>query len=177
MWIVCNVSVDCGINISVRGFVSVDGDRPVTEFEDAYRTHRRDVVQLAWLLTHDAVVAEDVAQDVFVSLYEAFGRVENPAAYLRRCVINRVYQLTRTSQRERRRNALVTASDPQLDTGPTGGIADVIAKLPIDQRTAVVLRYWGGLRDREIAEAMGIRPGTARSHLSRATAHLRKELL
>jgi RNA polymerase sigma factor (sigma-70 family) len=61
--------------------------------------------------------------------------------------------------------------------GPTGGLVDAIAKLPIDQRTAVVLRYWGGLRDGEIAEAMNIRPGTARSHLSRATTRLRKELL
>jgi RNA polymerase sigma factor (sigma-70 family) len=69
------------------------------------------------------------------------------------------------------------AGDTRAVSGPTGGVADVIAGLPIDQRTAVVLRYWGGLRDHEIADAMGIRPGTARSHLSRATARLREELL
>jgi RNA polymerase sigma factor (sigma-70 family) len=69
------------------------------------------------------------------------------------------------------------AGDALVVAGPTGGVADVISKLPIDQRTAVVLRYWGGLRDHEIADAMGVRPGTARSHLSRATIRLRKELL
>lgn len=147
------------------------------EFEDVYRAHRRAVIQLAWLLTHDAATAEDVAQDAFTALYQAFDRVENHAAYVRRSVVNGVYERTRSRQRELRRNGLVVAGHADSTSGPTGGVADAIAKLPIDQRTAVVLRYWGGLRDREIAETMGIRPGTARSHLSRATAQLRKELL
>lgn len=161
----------------MRRFASVDEERSATVFEEVYCAHRRDVVQLAWLLTHDAAAAEDLAQDAFASLFEAFDRVAMPGAYLRRCVVNGVYQRTRSGQREQRRNGLVIAGASQTVEGPTGGIADAIAKLPIDQRTAVVLRYWGGLRDQEIAEAMNIRPGTARSHLSRATTRLRKELL
>jgi DNA-directed RNA polymerase specialized sigma24 family protein len=38
-----------------------------------------------------------------------------------------------------------------------GGTPTCIATLPLDQRTSVVLHYWGGLRDHEIAEAMGTR--------------------
>lgn len=161
----------------MRRFASVDEVRPIETFEDAYRRHRREVVQLAWLLTHDRAGAEDLAHDAFASLFEAFGRVESPGAYLRRSVVNGVYQRSRSRQREQRRNGLMIAGDPRAVAGPTGGVADVIAGLPIDQRTAVVLRYWGGLRDHEIADAMGIRPGTARSHLSRATTRLREELL
>lgn len=146
-------------------------------FEDVYRAHHRDVVQLAWLLTRDASAAEDIAHDAFASLFEVFDQVTTPDAYLRRSVINGVYKRSRSRQREQRRNGLIIAGGSGTVDGPTGGVVDAIAHLPIDQRTVVVLRYWGGLRDGEIAEAMDIRPGTARSHLSRATARLRKELL
>ena len=63
---------------------------------------------------------------------------------------------------------------PQAIAGPTGGLGDAIAALPLAERTAVVLRYWADLDHREIAAVMGVRPGTARAMLSRATARLRK---
>lgn len=147
------------------------------EFEELYRTRRESMVQLAWLLTHDASVAEDVTQDAFVALFHVFGQVEHPLAYLRTSVVNGVHQSARGRKRELRRNDLVIAGQRSASDGPTGGVADLVASLPLDQRTAVVLRYWGGLRDSEIAEVMGIRPSTARSHLSRASSRLRKELL
>jgi DNA-directed RNA polymerase specialized sigma24 family protein len=154
----------------------VEGQPAVWEFEDLYRAHRDPVVQLAWLLTHDTAAAEDIAHDAFMSLYSVFERVENPVAYLRRSVLNGVYDRTRRRRREHRRNGLMIAGDSDRAAGPTGGVLDAIAKLPIDQRTAVVLRYWAGLPHDQVAEAMGVRPGTARSHLSRASARLRKEL-
>lgn len=145
-------------------------------FDAAYRSHRTAAVQLAWLLTHDRTAAEDVAHDAFVSLFRAFDRVDDPAAYLRRCVVTAAYERARRRTREQRRHELVVAGEPTTVDGPTGGVADVVAGLPFDQRVAVVLRHWGGLQHDEIAAAMGVRPGTARSHLSRATARLRKEL-
>ena len=72
--------------------------------------------------------------------------------------------------------AIVIAARPTTLDGPTGGVLDAVASLSLDQRTTVVLKYWGGLHDHEIAEAMGIPPGTARSHLSRALSRLRMEL-
>ena len=153
------------------------GLQVTSEFSELYRTQRDSVVQLAWLLSRDRSAAEDVAQDAFVALFHGFAEIENHEAYLRRCVVNGVYERTRRRQRERRRNGLVIAGQASTTDGPTGGVIDLVATLPIDQRTAVVLRYWGGLRDSEIADAMGIRASTARSHLSRASARLRKELL
>jgi DNA-directed RNA polymerase specialized sigma24 family protein len=149
----------------------------VSDFEEVYRAHRAAAVQLAWLLTHDRAVAEDVAHDAFAALFVVFRDVDRPLPYLRRSVVNGVYARTRQLRREHRRNGLVMAGEPGTTAGPTGGVADLVSSLPLDQRTAVVLRYWAGLRDREIADVMGIRPSTARSHLSRATARLRKELL
>ncbi len=156
---------------------SVDDDRGVSAFETFYRERREEAVRLAWLLTHDAAAAEDVAHDAFTATYAVFDSVDAPAAYLRRCVLNGVYERTRRREREQRRNGLVIAGERPSTDGPTGGVLDAVAHLSIEQRTAVVLRYWAGLRDHEIAEAMGIRPGTARSLLSRATARLRKDLL
>ena len=147
-----------------------------TAFAEVYRRERTSMVQLAWLLTRDAGVAEDVAQDAFTALFRAFDRVEHPAAYLRRSVVNGVFMRTRQRVREERRNTLVMAGSPVTVDGPTGGVADAMATLSMEQKTAVVLRYWAGLSDREIAEAMGVRPGTARSHLSRAAVRLRREL-
>jgi RNA polymerase sigma factor (sigma-70 family) len=153
-----------------------DESPPASSFEALYLTHRGEAVRLAWLLTHDASLAEDIAQDAFVALYRAITRVADPAAYLRRSVINGVYERSRRREREQRRYGLVAATQQVVHEGPSGGISDALAALPIDQRTCIVLRYWADLRDHEIADAMGIRPGTARSHLSRATSRLRKEL-
>jgi len=175
----CSGLVVGGIYVGVEAFAGMEDTQRalVSAFEDIYRSNRDWAVQLAWLLSHDESVAEDVAQDAFIALFQVFEDVEAPAAYLRRCVVNGVNQRARSGKRERRRNELVITGQLQVADGPTGGVADLIATLPLDQRTAVVLRYWGGLRDREIAEAMGIRASTARSLLSRASARLRKELL
>lgn len=155
----------------------VEGQAGVSsDFEALYRRQRSSVVQLAWLLTHDAAAAEDIAHDAFARLLVVHHEVENHAAYLRRSVVNGVYERTRRREREHRRNGLVSAGQSQIADGPTGGVIDLIASLPLDQRTAVVLRYWGGLHAGEIADVMGVRPGTVRSHLSRAMANLRKEL-
>lgn len=155
---------------------TVEGERGVGAFEAFYRAEREHAVRLAWLLTHDAAAAEDIAQDAFAAVYSVFERLDTPAAYLRRSVVNGVYERTRRRQREQRRNGLVIAGDAGSVDGPTGGVLDAVAALSVEQRTAVVLRYWAGLRDHEIADAMGIRPGTARSLLSRATTRLRKDL-
>lgn len=157
---------------------TVEGEAAVDRaFEAFYRERRAEAVKLAWLLTHDPAAAEDIAQDALTAVYGAFDRVDNPAAYLRRSVVNGVYERSRKRQREQRRNGLMIAGESGSVDGPTGGVLDAVAALSIEQRTAVVLRYWSGLRDHEIADAMGIRPGTARSLLSRATARLRKDLL
>jgi DNA-directed RNA polymerase specialized sigma24 family protein len=159
--------------------MSVEGggeSAAASTFEDFYRTKRAEATRLAWLLTHDSAIAEDVAQDAFLGLYRVFGEVTNPAAYLRRSVVNGVYERIRRRGRERRREAIVIAARPTTLDGPTGGVLDAVASLSLDQRTTVVLKYWGGLHDHEIAEAMGIPPGTARSHLSRALSRLRLEL-
>jgi DNA-directed RNA polymerase specialized sigma24 family protein len=52
--------------------------------------------------------------------------------------------------------------------------ADALATLPPKRRAAVVLRYYAGLREREIADVLGVRPGTVKSMLHRALGQLRE---
>lgn len=145
-----------------------------------YAAERQRAVGLAWLLTRDASAAEDVAHDAFASVFHRFVHLDDPAAYLRRSIVNSVYQRHRGAGREARRLTLIAAALPttiELATDDSNRVlVDAIAALPLDQRTVVVLRYWSDLDHNSIADVMGVRPGTVRSLLSRATSRLRKDL-
>ena len=52
----------------------------------------------------------------------------------------------------------------------------MLLTLPVRQRAALVLRFWSGLSEAEIAEALDVRPGTVKSLVHRGLAALRKEL-
>lgn len=156
--------------------VAIEGLGVETSFERFYASQRQSAARLAWLLTHDRSVAEDVAQDAFAGMFSRFEALDRPEAYLRRSIVNGVYQRTRRAGRERIRLRRVAAGAVSHVEGPTGGLADVVARLPLKERTAVVLRYWAGMTDDQIADAMDIRPGSVRSLLSRATVRLRQEI-
>ena len=66
--------------------------------------------------------------------------------------------------------------DPESLTEQERELDDSLRRLPYDQRAVVVLRYWLGLTEAEIAESLDCRPGTVKSRLSRALRALRKEL-
>jgi RNA polymerase sigma factor (sigma-70 family) len=53
-------------------------------------------------------------------------------------------------------------------------LVDALNQLPPKRKTALVLRYYAGLSEREIAETMGVRPGTVKSMVSRGLAELRE---
>lgn len=143
------------------------------QFARFFEAERSGVIRLAWLLTHDAAAAEDVAQDSFAAVFERFDGLDNPAAYLRRTVVNKVYERGRAHEREERRRRLLGAGSVVGVDGPTMDLADAVARLPWRQRAVVVLRYWADLNDREIGAILGLREGSVRSLLSRATAELR----
>ncbi len=145
-------------------------------FAHFYEQERQSATRLAWLLTHHVSTAEDVTQDAFTAVFARFDRLDNPAAYLRKVIVNAVYERSRRGGRERRRLALVHRDAVTSIDGPTGGLADAIARLPLNQRTAIVLRYWADLDHQAIGDAMGIRPSSVRSLCTRATTQLRKDL-
>ena len=62
---------------------------------------------------------------------------------------------------------VLTGDDRELD--------DSLRRLPYDQRAVIVLRYWLGMSEREIATALECRPATVKSRHARALRTLRKE--
>lgn len=131
-------------------------------------------VRLAWLLTGSLAAAEDVVQDAMTGLYRAFDRLDSPPAYLRRAVVNRAKSHARDERRQRDRVAIVP--EPVRLDPPDAELLTLIARLPYRQRVVIVARYWGGWPEREIARALGCRPGTVKSLASRALDRLRTEV-
>lgn len=151
---------------------------------ELYAAHRLGLVRLAILLVDDLASAEDVVQDAFTAFASKDARLRDPAAalgYLRVSVVN-------GSRSALRRRRTARGYTPPREVEPDGPDARVVLseehrevlaaldQLPSRQREVLVLRYWSGLSEAEIATALGISRGTVKSTASRALAALEKIL-
>jgi len=158
-----------------------NADEAVTEL---YAAHYRRLVRLAALLLRDVRVAEEVVQDSFVAMHRAWQRLHDPnkaLSYLRQSVVNRSRSALRRRSVEDRHAptaALATASAEQGALGilDQQEIVTALRALPIRQRETLVLRYYVGLSEAEIATAMGISRGAVKSHAARGMTALRSVL-
>lgn len=143
-------------------------------FSDFYLANYSTLVRLAYVLTSSAELAEDLVQDCFVRLHRHYERLETPERYVRQAVVNACRSHFRRAGRERDRRPLLYVVDGQgaSDAVP-GDLHDVLLSLPYRQRAAVVLRYYSGLSEGEIAEVLGCRPGTVGSLIHRGLERLR----
>ncbi|SHH63978.1 RNA polymerase sigma-70 factor, sigma-E family [Jatrophihabitans endophyticus] len=148
---------------------------------DAYvLAHRTALVRYATLLAGSPAVGEDLVQDVLVKLYPRWGRLADPHPYVRRCVTNEFLSWRRRWSTRAVRvvpdAVLEQVADAERDEGPDPQLWARLARLPGQQRAAVVLRYWEGLADAEIGAVLGCKPATVRGHVSRGLATLRAAL-
>lgn len=155
---------------------------PTREAEFTAFLHARQAALLrtAYLLTGDHASAEDLVQTALAKLYLAWDKVEareSVDAYVRRILINEHNSWWR---RAFKRREVTTAELPvrgSTDTYDEGLAAEVwkfVRSLPDRQRAVVVLRYYEGLSEAEIADILGISPGTVKSQASRALGTLRQ---
>jgi len=146
---------------------------------DLYERHADDARRLAYLLTGDRALAEDLVQDAFVRLAGRLVHLRDPQAfpaYLRRTVVNlsRMHHRRRRVERgylDRFREAPGVHDPPDLATRDT--LREALLGLPERQRTAIVLRYYLDLPEGEAADLLGCRPATVRSLISRGVRTLR----
>ncbi|MBM9477548.1 SigE family RNA polymerase sigma factor [Nakamurella flavida] len=152
---------------------------PVT-IDDLYRTHRMGMVRLAILLVDDQASAEDVVQEAFAGLFRNWGGLRDTQAaigYLRTAVVNGSRSMLR---RRRTARAYVpphagtarSAESLAILSTEHQAVVSALADLAPRQREVLVLRYYGGLSEAEIAEATGLSKGTVKSTASRAVAKL-----
>ena len=143
-------------------------------FESFYERELAGQVRRAKLLVgSDDDAANDVVHEAFTAMYERWDQINEPGPYLNRAVLNQCRDRARhrsvASVVHRRLAASETIS-------PDDVLWDVIAALPFNQRACVVLHYYAGLSEREIAEALDCKPGSVGPWTTRALTTMRKAL-
>jgi RNA polymerase sigma-70 factor (sigma-E family) len=140
------------------------------------------MVRLAYVVTGDASVAEDLAQEAFVRVAGRFTHLRNRdafGAYLRRALLNLCKNYFRRRDTERRFLSAQTEpgpTHPQEAADTTDAVRSALMSLPVRQRAALALRYFEDLTIEETARALGCRPGTVKSLTSRGLDALRAVL-
>ncbi|MBI3321455.1 MAG: sigma-70 family RNA polymerase sigma factor [Candidatus Omnitrophica bacterium] len=182
---------------TIQAVLRGDVDR-YAELVDQYQGQ---AIRLAFSLLGNYEDAKDASQEAFVSAYRSLGQFRGGAKFstwLYRIVVNECKDVYR--RRARQPVASVSVGDPgaesQEDSGlfievddPAAGpdeqaeqrelsqrLSRTIALLPMKQRTAFLLHHVHGLPLEEVAQVMGCRAGTVKSHVFRATEHLRNDL-
>jgi RNA polymerase sigma-70 factor (sigma-E family) len=157
---------------------------PASRVAELYRVHAQEIGRLAYLLTGDAELAEDLAQEAFVRLIGRLGGIRDEAAvvpYLRRTVVN----LARKQWRKRRteRSYLIRERSEQSacsrdlpDLAGRDELWEALAKLCYRQRAAIVLRFYEDLSEEQTARILGCAVGTVKSSVARGLREMRKEL-
>ncbi|MGW7054116.1 SigE family RNA polymerase sigma factor [Streptomyces sp. NPDC054887] len=152
------------------------------EFTTYVQERRASLYATAYHLTGDRYEAEDLLQSALFSTYRAWDRISDKAAvggYLRRTMTN----LHISAWRRRKLNEYPTEELPETatDTDAMRGtelravLWQALARLPELQRTMLVLRYYEGRTDPEIAEILDISVGTVKSSIWRSLRRLRED--
>lgn len=151
--------------------------------EDLYVRHAPDAVRLAYLLTSDGPLAEDLTQEAFIKVAGRFRHLRDAnafEAYLRRTVVNLCMSHHRRRRVEREYVSREAGRAPTTVAPPDIGARDelraALATLPMRQRAAVVLRYYQDLPEQQVAQALDCSLTAARSLVFRAMETLRTQI-
>jgi RNA polymerase sigma-70 factor (sigma-E family) len=169
-----------------RSIISVEMERaePLegSRLGELYVRHAPDGIRLAFLLTGDRALAEDLVQEAFARFVGRLLHLRTPDAfepYLRRTIVNLSRSHFRRKRIERAYLERLTRSpEPPRTTNDEldRSMHEALLRLPPRQRSAIVLRFYEDLTDSQAAEVMRCRPGTVRSLVSRGMTTLRAEL-
>ena len=153
------------------------------DFSELVRAHQSMVYSLAWRFLRDRGLAEEVAQEVFLSLHRNLGKIESPAhavSWLRKVAAQRAIDEGRKRMR-RPAVALERVAEPAAGGAPRDVMLQetlrrLVATLPEAPRMVMVLRYQEDMDPSDIAETLSMPIGTVKSHLQRSLALLREKL-
>jgi RNA polymerase sigma-70 factor (sigma-E family) len=147
---------------------------------EIYVRSRPAGIRLAYLLTGDPALAEDLVQEAFLRFVGRMRFLRSPEAfdvYLRTTIVNLSKNLFRRraierSYLERHRERPEEQTDPDVAMYET--MRSALMTLPLRQRAAIVLRYYEDLPESQIADILRCRPATVRSLVARGLAALRQ---
>jgi RNA polymerase sigma-70 factor (sigma-E family) len=162
--------------------VTDDVQAPAGAIEELYVRHVPAATRLAFLITGDEHVAEDIAQDAFLTAIGRFRHLRRPEAfdaYLRRAVVNRCRSRFRHARVEAayvRRERGGVEPTVESDLGRRDELRAALSELPSRQRAAVVLRYYLDLSEEQAGDALRCSPAAVRSMVARAMGSLRAQI-
>lgn len=145
----------------------------MSEDTEVYRKHRDELLRYATSLV-GASNSEDIVATIILRTIRRrpLSELENPRAYLMKAVLNEARSVLRRR----------AAAEP-LPASMVGSLApevaetiDAIRRLPVRQRAAVFLFYWEDRPVQEIANLMGVGPGTVKRYLHNARRRLEGDL-
>ncbi len=162
-------------------------------FEVLVRRHRKRILNLIFRLTGDHVQAEDLAQEVFVRIWQAAANYQPKAKFTTwayRITANLCLDLVKSAHHRQKfvcsaeddsfdscADKLNTPEDLVLASEKSRQLSAALRSLPANQRLAVVLKRFEGLSYEEIAKIMGCSVSAVESLLVRAKKTLREKLL
>ena len=163
--------------------VEVSRGSDLRTFAQIFEDQRRGALRLAFAMTGDAHLAEDVVAEAFARMFRqwAAGRVRDPEMYLRSAVVNEVRTVWRRLQIRRRyaageRSGELTTSSAFDRVADADLLQRALATLPPRVRAVVVLRVVEDLSEQQTAAALGCSVGTVKGYLSRGLDRLRAAL-
>jgi RNA polymerase sigma-70 factor, ECF subfamily len=154
----------------------------VADLESLFRHHWPRAYRAAYLVVHDAVAAEDIAQEAFLAAVRSLDRFDRRRSFgpwLHRIVVNRAidWSRARTLRRETGDAALdAVAAAPAADSPHAQPLAAALSELSPEHRAVIVLRHLLEYTPGEIAELTGLPRGTVNSRLRRGLDQLAERL-
>lgn len=153
---------------------------------EAFRRHAGAVLALARRVLGDAALAEEVVQEVFLKLWSAPERYDAARGSLRSFLLaqahGRAVDMLRSNSSRRRREERDAAQSAEAgydierevwDLAVAEHLQDVVKALPLDERKAIELAYFGGHTYREVATMLGQPEGTVKSRIRSGLKRMR----
>jgi RNA polymerase sigma-70 factor (sigma-E family) len=157
-------------------------DGSTVTFEEYARSELPALLRTATAISGDPHLAEEIVQDVLVKIARHWATIEgteNRRAYVRRMIVNELVSW-------RRKWARLIPTDRLPEPEPERDIAErtvdrdllrsELGRLPMRQQAVLALRYFEGLDDAAIADALSCAPATVRSLASRGLQRLRVQV-
>ena len=152
-------------------------------FAEIVSAHQAMVFSIAWHYLQDRSLAEDVAQEVFLELYQNLAAIQSASHltyWLRRVSVHRCIDLARrrTHRREQAMDGLPEPATENALADPVlmARLRETLDALPEKQRMVIILRYQEDLGPAEIAELLRMPVNTVKSTLHRSLDDLRRKL-
>ena len=157
-------------------------------YEELVYAHQGIAFRTAYVIAGNAADAEDAAQDAFVKAWRALGRFREGAPFrpwLLQIVANEARNRRRSAGRRAHLALRAATEEPSGDAAPSPEasllsaetretLIAAVNELPEDQRTVIALRFFAGLSEHEVAEALSLPEGTVKSRSARALERLRE---